>query len=98
MELSINTDGLCLNLNPQHRPCFADGKKALFHAWVHWSEPIPPVVSAGGQNGGTVQGAYGIVEYEDGTVGSVPPQAIRFADGLIAEYAFKGGGGKQQES
>ena len=79
--------------NSQYRPCFVDGKKALFHTWVHWSEPIPPSALAGGHNGGVAQGAYAIVEYEDGTVGEVPPRAVRFADNLISEYGFREGRG-----
>ena len=32
---------------------------------------------------------YGILEFEDGTVGIEPSDAIRFADNMISQYAFK---------
>lgn len=32
---------------------------------------------------------YGILEFENGTVGIEPSDAIRFADNMISQYAFK---------
>lgn len=93
----------------ERRPCYVDGRKAMFHQWVQKTPSIEPVCIGDFQ---TDEGmaekakeleqiepqfsdwivspqasifpcvsAYGIVEYEDGTVELVEPQAIKFADG-----------------
>lgn len=75
--------------NPRYRPCIIDGEqKALFHMWEQWSDIFPPSPMIGGHNGGAIQHVYGIVEFEDGTVGRASPYSIRFVDNLISEYAF----------
>ncbi len=62
------------------RSCEVDGRKALFHKWTEVSQIIPPSPMIGGHEGGIVRSALGIVEYEDGTVGTVYPERIKFTD------------------
>lgn len=85
-------NGTIIISNSEHRPCIADGKKALFHNWERWSEILPPSPMVGGHNGGVLQGTLAIVEYEDGTVGKVLPQSIKFVDNLFKEYDFGSAG------
>lgn len=66
--------------NSEQRPCIAHGKKAYFHRWADKAEIVPPSVLKGGHGGGIVRGVLAIVEYEDGTVGEVLPEYIRFID------------------
>lgn len=64
------------------RPCYVEGKKAMFHCWRNVSQIVSPSAFVGGHSGGIVSDTYGIVEYEDGTIaGYIEPVKIRFADG-----------------
>lgn len=65
----------------ERRPCYVDGRKAMFHTWEHRSEIIIPSPMVGGHQGGVAACVFAIVEFEDGTVASVLPQTIHFADG-----------------
>ena len=62
------------------RPCEVNGRKALLHKWAGYSEIVPPSLMIGGHGGGVVACTVGIVEYEDGTVGTADPERIRFTD------------------
>lgn len=67
-----------------------DGEvKALFHCWEQTSEVVAPSPMFGGHNGGIISGILGIVEREDGVVGRVKPEDIRFADNVRQECAFR---------
>lgn len=70
--------------NSEMRPCVVSttegGKKAFFHRWSEHSEVIGPSLLRGGHSGGTVRFTVAIVEYEDGTVENISPEAIRFTD------------------
>lgn len=57
------------------RPCYVDGKKALFHKWITI-------------NNGFTENTQAIVECENGTVETVDPTRIKFADNKLNEYAF----------
>ena len=61
------------------RPCYAKGKKALFHKWVEHKYPV----SKG-------QAAYttGLIEYEDGSCDEIAPKQIKFCDNKILDFAF----------
>ncbi len=72
----------------EYRPCYVDGKKALFHKWVDKSEIVSPSVLKGGHAGGVICDTFGLVEFENGVVGEVYPHKIKFADNKIHEYAF----------
>lgn len=75
--------------NLERRPCYVNGKRAMFHFWYQDSRVVPPSVLTGGHKGGVVAGALGIVEFEDGTVDCTEPWKIKFADGgRFEEYAF----------
>lgn len=71
------------------RPCYVDGKKAMFHCWSQESHVVAPSPLVGGHSGGTVSGVMGIVEFEDGRITKVYPSGIRFADGGgFEQYVF----------
>ena len=84
-------EGLSLDL----RPCIVNGKPALFHRWADWSEIVEPAIMRGGHGGGVVRAALAIVEYEDGTVGRVLPEKVRFLDGPHRFYDFTERGEKE---
>lgn len=50
---------------------------------------MPPSPMIGGHQGGTIQGVFGIVELEDGTIKRVYPYEIRFMDNFISQYGFE---------
>lgn len=93
-----------LYIEPKLRPCYImiykpdpkrrgaltkDGEeKALFHCWEQTSDVISPSVMIGGHGGGVVAGMAAIVEREDGRVGRVRPEDIRFCDNIFREYSF----------
>lgn len=70
-----------IKVSIEGRPCYVDGKKAMFHIWSVKQEIVPPSPFKGGHSGGVVSGIVGIVEFEDGTVAEVYPCGIQFADG-----------------
>lgn len=72
------------------RPCYAHGKKALFHKWVQRRELISSSIARGGHNGGEVELTLAIVEFENGQACELHPRDIRFADsaGLFKQFAF----------
>lgn len=72
----------------EYRPCYADGKKALFHRWTEEAEILQPSIMKGGPVGGQLKTTFAIVEYEDGTIAEVEPQKIRFIDNKLKEYDF----------
>lgn len=72
----------------KYRPCFVDGKKALFHKWNDRAEVQAPGFAIGSSPGGQLKATFGLVEFEDGTVREVEPYSIRFADNIISEYSF----------
>lgn len=65
----------------EKRPCYIDGKRALFHGWSDRAEAVDASPFIGGHPAGFVKWTVGIVEYEDGTVQEIAPTNIRFADG-----------------
>ncbi len=67
----------------EYRPCWVNGKKALFHRWANNARPQLPRGQEPGENARYFQfrSTKGLVEYEDGTVESVWPEMIQFADG-----------------
>lgn len=68
----------------EYRPCYANGKRALFHRWVNTANPVlPRGVEAENEKARFFQhrSTSALVEYADGTMDRVWPQDIRFADG-----------------
>lgn len=67
----------------EYRPCYVQGRKALFHRWANTARPALPRGVEPGENARYFQQrtTHGIVEFEDGTVERVWPQDIQFADG-----------------
>ena len=63
-------------VKPELRPCYVDGKKALFHKWV---------------TDGTLD-TLALVEYENGRVAKVDTRYFKFADhGAFREVAWEYG-------
>lgn len=72
--------GAGITISFEKRPCFVDGKKAIFHCWTFDRETLDKY---------TRNGVYAIVEFEDGSVKTVNPFDIIFADGGdFKEFAF----------
>lgn len=68
----------------EYRPCYVNGRQALFHRWVNTANPaLPKGVDANDEKARFFQhrSTAGLVEFEDGIVARVWPQEIRFADG-----------------
>lgn len=68
----------------EYRPCYVNGRRALFHRWVNTANPaLPKGVDADNEKARFFQhrSTTALVEYEDGTMARVWPQDIRFADG-----------------
>lgn len=60
------------------RPCYINGKKALFHLWIKKKDIV-------------MQNEYivGLIEFVDGIVEEIKADKIRFCDSKIKEYDFK---------
>lgn len=68
----------------EYRPCYVNGRRALFHRWENTANPVlPRGVNANDEKARFFQyrSTRALVEYEDGTMGRVWPLEIRFADG-----------------
>ena len=66
----------------EYRPCWVAGRKAVFHRWANNARAILPKGEEPGENSRYFQyrSTKAIVEYQDGTVDTVWPQDIQFAD------------------
>lgn len=91
------------------RPCYIDGKKALFHRWnkrtdillqsknIMSSNDLEIVTRKARESNNVpsflfskmITNLYAIVEYEDGTVGEVEPNMVRFCDDMMQNYDFE---------
>lgn len=86
----------------ERRPCYAKGRKAIFHRWANTANPITPRgVDPSDERARFFQyrATQAVVEYEDGTVERVWPQDIRFADSAarFKEYDWEPCGQKDEE-
>ena len=63
------------------RPCYYEGKRAMFHSWSEHREAISESPMVGGHPAGIIAATLAIIELEDGTVKEVYPEKIKFADG-----------------
>ncbi len=73
------------------RPCYVNGRRALFHRWANSARPQLPKGQEPGENARYYQfrSTHGLVEYEDGTMATVWPSDIQFADrGHFRDYAW----------
>lgn len=60
----------------QNRPCEVNGTPALFHRWVEEARPV--VRPAAFRFVEVIHETFALVEYQDGTIGKVKPEAVRF--------------------
>lgn len=76
----------------EYRPCYVNGRKALFHRWVNTARAQLPKGQEPTENSRYFQyrTTHGLVEYEDGTVDRVWPHDIKFADhGRFQDYTWE---------
>jgi hypothetical protein len=74
-----------------YRPCYVNGRRALWHRWVNTARPQLPKGQEPDENARYFQfrSTHGLVEYEDGTLELVWPRDIQFADhGRFEDYAW----------
>lgn len=66
-----------IEIKQELRPCFINGKKALFHLWIKKKDIV-------------MQSEHikGLVEFADGIVEEIEAEKIRFCDYKTREYAF----------
>lgn len=86
------TPGVLITETNEYRPCYVNGRKALFHRWSNIAKPQLPKGQEPSENARYFQfrGTYGVVEFEDGTVDTVWPRDIQFADGgHFRDYAWR---------
>ena len=69
--------------NSEHRTCFVNEKKALFHRWQEYCNVVSASPMIGGAPAGQIKYTLGTVEFEDGTIEEVAPHKIKFADNLV---------------
>ena len=75
----------------EYRPCYVNGRRALFHRWTDSARPVKARGMEEEENAERYQlhSVHGLVEYEDGTMERVWPSAIQFADGgYFDDYAW----------
>lgn len=65
------------------RPCYARGRKAIFHRWVNSAHPVLPRGEEPSESSRYYQfrRTEALVEYEDGTMGRIFPSNLQFVDG-----------------
>ena len=68
---------------PEYRPCWVNGRRAIFHRWVNSARPQLPRGQEPNENSRYYQyrATHAIVEYEDGTIATIWPTELIFADG-----------------
>ena len=74
-------DGKVIMSTCEMRPCWVNGRRAIFHRWTDSARPVKPRDRDEDTDERLQKwSVHGIVEYEDGTVDREWPSAIRFAD------------------
>lgn len=71
------------------RPCWVDGRRAIFHRWTDSARPVKPAHNDQDTDERMQKwSVHGLVEYEDGTMERHWPNTIRFADSAekFAQY------------
>lgn len=75
------------------RPCWVDGRRAIFHRWTDSARPVKArgVEESEETPRYQLHSVHALVEYEDGTMERVWPNAVRFADSdeLFAGYCWE---------
>jgi len=72
----------------EYRPCYVNGRRALFHRWENTANPVlPRGIAANDEKARFFQfrSTRALVEYEDGSMARVWPLEVRFADGSFFE-------------
>lgn len=76
------------------RPCWVEGRRAIFHRWTDSARPVKARGVEEDENAPRYQlhSVHALVEYEDGTMERVWPNAVQFADSdaLFAGYDWEG--------
>ena len=81
--IEVHTPPAVVMQEIEYRPCWANGRRALFHRWVNDARPTTPKGMAIDENTRYFQfrSTKALVEFEDGTVDKVWPNDVQFADG-----------------
>lgn len=72
------------SMENEYRPCYINGRRALFHRWINSAHPVlPKGMDASNEKARFFQyrSTRALIEYEDGTLELAWPSDIRFADG-----------------
>lgn len=78
-----------MKIEVELRPCRIEDKRALFHKWSDKSRIVEPSMRIGGHAGGILKFTVGIIEYENGEIDEVLPNAIKFLDEKHKDFCFK---------
>ena len=75
-------DGKVTFTTSEHRPCWVDGRRAVFHRWLDNARPVKP---RGHEDDPEVayfplHNVHALVEFEDGIMRRVWPTDLQFAD------------------
>ncbi len=67
----------------ERRPCWVNGRRAMFHRWTDSARPVKPkgMEDEDALDRYQLHSVHGLVEYEDGHMERVWPNTIQFADG-----------------
>jgi|GEM_PF-3092343 len=76
---------------PEYRPCWVNGRKAVFHRWVNSARPQLPRGQEPNENARFFQyrATHALVEYADGTMATVWPTDLQFADSKPFEECWQ---------
>lgn len=101
--INFEMPSMIITQDIEYRPCYVNGRRALFHRWVNSANPVlPKGMDPDDERARFYQhrSTTGMVEYSDGTVARVWPQEIRFADSAarFREYAWETDGQRSEET
>jgi hypothetical protein len=77
----------------KYRPCWVQGKRALFHRWADTRRPVTPrgIDETETDRRYQVWTVHAIVEFEDGKLARVYPSEVEFADPDFFEEMWREG-------
>ena len=90
---AVDVEGSVVIGDGKYRPCWVQGKRALFHRWTDTRRPVVPrgIDETETDRRYQVWTVHAIVEFEDGSVARVYPSEVEFADPHFFEEMWRGG-------
>lgn len=69
-----------IQIQHETRPCWVDGRRAMFHRWTDSARPVKPRGMEDDETADRYQlhSVHALVEFEDGTVERVWPNTVQF--------------------